>query len=112
MKQDPIGQYNDEVADMFSELPPFNIIVNNGHDAGWISSAMMLYLCAGDNDKADKGLKLMILMAKKHGVEAGVTKFFEQSNADNIRFPAFIKPVFVHMVGYALEKYKKQEDGL
>jgi hypothetical protein len=111
MNPDNIDQYNDKVADMFSELPPFNITVNNGNDAAWLSSAMMLYLCAGNGDKADKGLKLMILMAKKHGVEAGVTKFFEEGNADNVRFPAFIKPVFIHMVGYVLEKYKKQEEG-
>ena len=110
MNPDPIDQYNDKVADMFNGLQPFNITVNNGRDASWISSAMMLYLCAGNSDKAYQGLRTMILMARKHGVEAGVTRFFEQSNAKNISFPAFIKPVFIHMTAHALEHYRKQKE--
>lgn len=105
----PIRQHNDDVADMFSDMPPFSIVVNNGHDAAWISSAMMQYLTGGDGEAAERALKMIITRCKQLGVEKGVTEFFDVANKEKIIYPAFIKPVLILMIGHALEKYKEEE---
>lgn len=101
--------YNDSVADMFKDLPPFTITVNNGFDAAWISSAMLTWL-TGDNEAAKDSLKLMFQAAEKFGAEESVSMFFNEGIKLGHRFPKCMKPLFIHMVGHALKKYNEQKE--
>lgn len=109
--KDQVRAHNKEVADMFNDMPPFTIKVNSGEDASWLSSAMLLFMTNGNDENADRGLKLMLAVCRKEEVEAGVNMFFDMANEEKIFFQAFVRPVFKLMVGHALEKYKNNEAG-
>ena len=98
-----IDEYNQQVADMFKDLPPFTITVNDGHDAAWISSAMLAWLAGSDNDLSEKFMQAMIGLAKKHGVEKGITMFIEEGSRHGHKFPKFLTPVFIHMFKHVIK---------
>lgn len=102
---DDITNHNNEVASMFDDMEPFTITINNGHDAAWFSSAMFSYLTGGDDKLSERGFILLIRAAKEHGVEHGVNMFFDSAFEEEHRFPAFMRPVFKHMLTHALKKY-------
>lgn len=104
-----VYEYNDEIAEMFNDLPPFTITITDGYDASWLSSAMISWMAGGNDELAQRGLEVMCRAANALGVEKGVSMFFDGGIAEGHRFPKCMKPLFIHMVGHALKKYKDKE---
>lgn len=105
---DDITNHNNEVASMFDDMEPFTITINKGHDAAWFSSAMFSYLTGGNDKLSERGFILLVKAAKEHGVEQGVNMFFDSAVEEDLKFPAFMKPVFIHMLKHALNKYNEK----
>lgn len=110
MNQRSHNKDDKKVVSMFKDLPPFSILVKDGEDAAWLSTALFFYLTGNDPDKANHGFELMCKAALEHGVEEGVNIFFESANSNNIRYPEFIKPIFIHMIDHAIKTCRKEED--
>lgn len=102
--------YNDSVADMFKDLPPFTLTINNGFDAAWISSAMLAWMAGCEHDLAKEAMAVIIAGAEKHGVEKGVSMFFDEGAGRGNRFPKCMKPLFIHMVEHVMKKYNEQKE--
>lgn len=98
------NEHNDRVAEMFKDLPPFTIVVNDGYDAAFISSAMLGWF-AGDEELGHRSLETMCVAALSLGVEQGVSLFFDEAAKQGHRFPKCMKPIFIHMVGHVMRKY-------
>lgn len=105
-----IDDHNNEVEEMFKDLPPFTITITDGHDAAWLSSAMLAWVSGGDIAHGNNSLGLILKSAFLMGVKEGVTAFFDEGIKQGYKFPKCMKPLFIHMVGHALKKYQEGKD--
>lgn len=102
--------------DVFKDIKPFTITVNDGTDAMFLSMALMRQI-TGSNKLADEALKLIATHAGIEGAEKAADSFFAQARKANLDFPAFVQPVLVLMFSHIIENkdkikamIKKQED--
>jgi len=91
---------------MFDDLQPFSIVINNGKDAAWISSAMLQWMSGGDRKRAEDAMSLMYEASARLGAEEGVRSFFNEGKKQGKDFPKFLQPVITHMMKHVIGKEK------
>jgi len=107
MKQKPeLTEEENLTLEAFKDLSPFTITVIKPEDALFLSTALLRFVCNGNEKISNKMLMGMANLAQSVGVESAVSECFDIGKDEGHEFPEFIKPIFIHMLGHIIEKYK------
>ncbi|HEU0069617.1 MAG TPA: hypothetical protein VFQ26_10245 [Nitrospiraceae bacterium] len=94
-----------ESAAVFEGIQPFTITVSDPVDVLFLAEALLKKMGCPDK-RLHETLMLMARMAKTYGVEKGMNKFFYRAVEHGLIYPAFMKPIFIHMFTHIVNKAK------
>lgn len=98
-----------KIAKIFDSMQPFSILINNGHDAVFISCATLAACFGYDKEPADKAVKWMVEQAKETSAASAVKEFFDGMDArlemlKEPKSPVFLRPMFTLMIEHWINR--------